>query len=210
MVTMLDLASEKGFILERWIKVINIMTHKKPGACLIEKLRVIHLFEAGCNFIISTVFGRRAMHSGVDNNTLHQSQWAQPGRQCSEAVIVRELTLGVSKMTKTPLAGFANDALACYDRIAMNLVSAVFDRLGVPPGPVRLQEETLLLAVHCLKTGFGISTPSTAQATLSNEFAASDKAARPAPSHGLQLVHCSSKHKTPWAQDSCSKIPSAP
>ena len=98
------------------------------------------------------------MCSGVDNNTLHQSQWAQPGRQCSDVVFMRELTLGVSKMTKTPLAGFENDASAYYDRIAMNLASAVFDRLGVPPGPVRLQEETLLRVAHCLKTGFGIST----------------------------------------------------
>ena len=38
MVTMLDLASEKGFILERWIKVINVMMHNEPGAHLIEKL----------------------------------------------------------------------------------------------------------------------------------------------------------------------------
>ena len=123
----MDLASEKGFILERWIKVINVMTCKKPGVHLIEKLRVIHLFEADYNFIIGTVFGRRAMYSGVDNHTLHQSQWAKPGRQCSDVVIMRELTLGMSKMTKTPLAGFENDASACYDRIVMNLVSAVFD-----------------------------------------------------------------------------------
>jgi hypothetical protein len=40
----------------------------------------------------------------------------------------------------------------------MNLVSAIFDRMGVPPGPIRLQEQTLLRVVHCLKTGFGVST----------------------------------------------------
>jgi hypothetical protein len=36
MVGMLDLASKKGFMLERWIKVINVMICKQPGVCLFE------------------------------------------------------------------------------------------------------------------------------------------------------------------------------
>jgi hypothetical protein len=159
-VKILDLASNKGFTLQRWTNVINVMIYKQPGVYLIDKLRVIHLFEADYNFIIGTVFGRRAMYSGVENNTIHSSQWAQPGRQCVDVVVMRELTLAVSKMTKTPLGGFENDASACYDRIVMNLAAAVFDRMGVPQGPLRLQEQTLLQVVHFLKTGFGTSTAS--------------------------------------------------
>jgi hypothetical protein len=156
----MDLACNHGFILDRWTVVINVMIYKKPGVYLMKKLRVIHLFEADYNFIIGTIFGRRAMYSGVDNNTLHSSQWAQPGRQCSDVVVMRELTLAVSKLSKTPLAGFENDAAACYDRIVMNLVSAIFDRMGVPQGPLRLQEQTLLRVVHFLKTRFGTSQAS--------------------------------------------------
>ena len=124
------------------------------------ELRVIHLFEADYNFVIGTIFERRALYSGVDHHILHSSQWARQGCQCSDVMIMHELTPGVSKMMKTPLAGFENDASACYDRIVMNLVSAVFDRMGVPPGPILLQEETLLKVVHYLKTGFGTSTAS--------------------------------------------------
>ena len=98
------------------------------------KLRVIHLFEADYNLIIGLIFGCRAMYSGVDNKTLHTSQWAQPSRQCSDVVVMRELTLAVAKLTKTPIGGFENDASACYDRIVMNLVSAIFDRMGIPIG----------------------------------------------------------------------------
>jgi hypothetical protein len=100
------------------------------------------------------------MYSGVDNKPLHPSQWAQPGRQCSDVVVLRELTLAVAKMTKTPLAGFENDASACYDRIVMILAGAVFQRMGVNKGPLRLQEQNLLRVVHFLKTGFGTSTAS--------------------------------------------------
>jgi hypothetical protein len=144
----MDLASNKGFTLLRWKKVVNVMIYKQPGIYLINKIRVIHLFEADYNFIIGTVFGRRAMYSGVENNTLHSIQWAQPGRQCADAVVMRELTLAVSKMTKSPVGGFENDASACYDRIVMNLGVAVFQRMGVPCGPLRLQEQTLLKVVH--------------------------------------------------------------
>jgi hypothetical protein len=136
------------------------MIYKKPGVYLMNKLRVIHLFEADYNLIIGTIFGRQAMYSGVDQHTLHLSQWSQPGRQCADVVVMRQLTLATAKMTKTPLAGFENDASACYDRIVMNLVAAVFDRMGVPPGPLRLQKQTLLHVVHFLKSGFGTSVNS--------------------------------------------------
>jgi hypothetical protein len=125
-----------------------------------KKLRVIHLFEADYNFIIGTIFGRHTMYSGVDNNTLRSSQWAQPGRRCSDVVVMRELTLAVSKLSKTPFARFENDASACFNRIIMNLVSAIFDRMGVPQSPLCLQEQTLLWVVHYLKTGFGTSQAS--------------------------------------------------
>ena len=42
----------------------------------------------------------------------------------------------------------------------MNLVSAVFNRMGVSLGPICLQDETLLRVVHYLKTGFGTTTAS--------------------------------------------------
>jgi hypothetical protein len=155
LVPIMDLACNKGFSLQRWTKVINVMIYKKPGVFLIDKLRVVHLFEAEYNFIIGTMFGQRAMYSGVDNITLHSSQWAQSGRQCADVVVVRELTLTVSKMTKTPVERVENNPSACYDRIIMNLVAAIFDRMGVPPGPLRVQEQTLVHVVHFLKTGFG-------------------------------------------------------
>jgi hypothetical protein len=161
MVSIMDLASVRGFTLNRWTKVVNVMIYKKVGVYLVHRLRVIHLFEADYIFIIGTILGHRAMYSGVDNITLHPSQWAQPGRQCSDVVVLRELTLAVAKVTKTPLVGFENDASSCYDRIVMNLLAgAVFQCMGVKEGPLRLQEQNLLCVVHFLKMGFGTSTAS--------------------------------------------------
>jgi hypothetical protein len=84
---------------------------------------------------------------------------------------MRELTIAVAKMTKTPLRGFGNDASACYDRIIMNMVAAVFDRLGVPTrGPLRLQEQNLLHVIHYLKTSFGISQASYTSDSISRIY----------------------------------------
>jgi hypothetical protein len=159
-VSLLNLASTKGFALDRWKTVINVMIYKKPGVYLIDRLRVIHLFEADYNFAIGLIFGRRALYSGVEHHTLHPSQWAQPGRQCADVVVMRELTLAMAHMLKIELGGFENDAAACYDRILMNMTGAAFERMGVPEGPLRLQEEVLLNVVHFLKTGFGITNDS--------------------------------------------------
>jgi hypothetical protein len=89
MVDIMDLASDRGFTLDRWTKVINsVMIYKKLGVYLVNRLHAIHLFEVDYNFIIRTVLGRRTMYSEVDNKTPHPSRWAQPVRQCSDVVIL--------------------------------------------------------------------------------------------------------------------------
>jgi hypothetical protein len=47
--SLLNFASMKGFALDLWKTVINVMIYKKPGIYLINILRVIHLFEADHN-----------------------------------------------------------------------------------------------------------------------------------------------------------------
>jgi hypothetical protein len=166
-VSLLNAASQKGFALDRWKTVVNVMLYKKPGIYLIDRLRVIHLFEADYNLVIGLIFGHRALYSDVKNQTIHPSQWAKPGRQCSDVVVLRELTLGMSHMLRIEMGGFENDAAACYDRLLMNMMGAAFECMGVPEGPLCLQEEVLLNVIHYLKTAFGITIDSyTSDATF--------------------------------------------
>jgi hypothetical protein len=46
------IAATRGFYLHRWIQVINVMIYKKTGVIELDKLRVIHLFEADFNMLI--------------------------------------------------------------------------------------------------------------------------------------------------------------
>jgi hypothetical protein len=160
-ISLLNLASTQGFALDRWKSVVNVMIYKKPGVYLIDRLRVIHLLEADYNFVIGLLFGQRALYSGVENQTLlHPSQWSQLGRQCADVVVLQELTLGMGHMLKIELGGFENEAAACYDRLLMNVMGIAFERMGVPEGPLRLQEDVLLTVIHYLKTAFSITTHS--------------------------------------------------
>jgi hypothetical protein len=81
------MAATKGFYLQCWIQVINVMIYKKPGVIELDKLRVIHLFEADFNLLIDVYVGRRAMHHQVDRNLIHQGQLGEPGGKCQDAAL---------------------------------------------------------------------------------------------------------------------------
>jgi hypothetical protein len=63
-------------------------------------------------------------------------------------------------MLKIELGGFENDAAACYDHLIMDMMGAAFASMGVPEGPLHLQEDVLLNVIHYPKTTFGITLDS--------------------------------------------------
>jgi hypothetical protein len=54
---------------KRWLRVINIMIYKEPGNFKLEKIRVVHLFEADFNITVGILFGRRAMLENKNKST---------------------------------------------------------------------------------------------------------------------------------------------
>jgi exonuclease III len=155
---LLNYSAETGFHLDRWTEVVNAMIYKKPGNFQLEKLRVIHLFEADYNWLIGVIFGRRAMYAAVENHSIHDTQWGSiPGRQAQDCAMMKELNYTMSHLTRTPLALFENDAKSCYDRIVMRLALSIFRFYGVPAEACEMQEKTLKHIKHRIKTALGIS-----------------------------------------------------
>ena len=62
------------------------MIYKKTGCHELEKLQVIHLFEADFNLIIGIIFGRWAMFHQIDNKTIHKGKFSLPDRECHDAL----------------------------------------------------------------------------------------------------------------------------
>ena len=150
-------AAVGGFYLRRWTQVVNVMIYKKPGCIELDKLRVIHLFEADFNLMIGILFGRRAMYHQSDNGLLHPGQYGQPGGECQDAAMCKVLHNHIAHFSKTPLGQFESDAKACFDRIVMDFALLCFHSTGAPPGPLRMWEQTLFHIIHTVKTAFGTS-----------------------------------------------------
>jgi hypothetical protein len=154
-------AARYGFYLRRWVQVVNVMIYKKLGCIELDRLRVIHLFEADFNLMIGILFGRRAMYHQVDNQLLNLSQFGRPGGECPNACISKILHNLTSTFTHTPMGQFESDATACFDREIMPFVLACYHSTGAPLGPLRMWEQVLSNVVHkVLKSGFGLSKDS--------------------------------------------------
>jgi hypothetical protein len=136
------------------------MIYKKPGCIELDRLRVIHLFEADFNLLVGVYFGRRAMYHQVDGNLLHEGQFGKPGGECQDAAISKVLHNMIAIFTKTLMGQFESDATACFDCEVMNFVFACYRSHGAPMGPLRMWEQVLLNVVHRVKTAYGISSAS--------------------------------------------------
>ena len=154
---LVQMSANNGFYLHRWEKVFNIMIYKTPGCIDLEKLRVLHLFEADMNLMIGILFGRRAMKHITDNKLYHTGQYGRPGGECLDAVYAKNMSYHVSHYTKTSLGTFESDAESCFDRLVMGFVLVCFIALGAPKKAVQSWETVLKHIVHYVQTGHGIS-----------------------------------------------------
>jgi hypothetical protein len=107
--------AQRSLYLDQWIRVVNAMIYKKAGVLELDKLRVIHLFEADFNLLVTLIFGRRTVHNAVNHQKLHPSQFGKKGGECMDAAISKVLHNVIATYTKTPLGQFESDATACFE-----------------------------------------------------------------------------------------------
>jgi hypothetical protein len=154
---MTNLPLKYGFAPARWCKSVSVMIAKDTGSSKIERLRVIHLFEADYNFTLKLLWGKRLVQQGEDNQCFGHQQFARPGHQCIDAVHKKTLTYDIARILATNLAVLDNDATGCYDRIivALGMIAAL--RLGMPRNAVRMHAQALAKMKYFVKTAHGIS-----------------------------------------------------
>lgn len=154
----INAANSQGYVLSRWRRVTNAMIEKIPGKPRIDKLRVIHLFEADFNLFIGILWGRRLMWNAEDHGYLSDEQWGgRGGRMCSDVVLLKHFTYLFSHLTKTTLGTFDNDAKSCYDRIIVSLAMLISRIMGMSRNATETHAEFLRQAEYHLKTKLGVS-----------------------------------------------------
>ena len=86
MCTMLNVVIRCGLVPRQWCTAIGVLLEKDPGRPSINRLRVIHLFEADYNLFLKIFWARRLVHRGEGHQQFGEDQrGSQPGRMANDA-----------------------------------------------------------------------------------------------------------------------------
>jgi hypothetical protein len=141
--TILNACTRFGHSLPRWHTVHNTMIFKKPGDDRIDKMRVIHIFEADYNMLLGITF-KKVNDSAERHSSLGDLQWgSRSGRTCEDVLALKLWSHEISKFSRTTLSTFENDAKSCYDRIVMDFALLRSRQLGLPPSFVQMYTQSL-------------------------------------------------------------------
>ena len=154
----LNASVRSGVPLDRWKTVHSNMIAKNEGKARIDKLRVIHLYEADYNGFLKITWPHRAVHNATKKRTLNYAQGGgQKGRQANHIALQKEMKYQYARLRKTNLATMDNDAKACYDRIIMLLATITSGHYGIPKAARDLQAKAIRQMQFRIKTALGIS-----------------------------------------------------
>ena len=147
-----------GISIERWQNCTTTMIEKQPGNPKINKLRVIHLYEADYNAILKIIWARKVVWHAHDNDILNNGQaGSRPGRNAIDVVVQKDQKYLFSRLTKTNIATMDNDAKSCYDRILCNLAMLISQYFGISNSLASVQAKTLRNMKFRLRTAIGNS-----------------------------------------------------
>jgi hypothetical protein len=141
-----------GLVPSRWCQAISVLIEKDPGNPNINRLQIIHLFEADFNLFLKIIWASCTVQRGEESSQFGEAQQgSRPRRAANNAVLLKRLTYDLSRILWTNLGTFDNDAKSCYDRI-INAIAmlAANNALSTHAG-------VLWAMKYSIKTMFGIS-----------------------------------------------------
>jgi hypothetical protein len=146
-----------GYSSKRWKDIINVMILKEPGNTKVHCLRVIHIFEADYNLILSLKW-RALLKHAKDQNLLNDGQYGSRSDQEAPALpYFEELKTEIAYRSRKPLVNMDNDTSSCYDRIIVSLASLISRKYGQNCRIILINAKTLKEAQYGLKTELRVS-----------------------------------------------------
>lgn len=73
-VKFLNIAIASGISIPRWSNAVNVLIEKDAGRPRINRLQIVHLFEADFNFFLKLQWGHRLIRRTLSLNLLHDGQ----------------------------------------------------------------------------------------------------------------------------------------
>ena len=157
---LINYALSRGYSYCRWQQIANTILFKEKNNIKIHRTRVIHLYEADYNLILGLKW-RAALYKSEANNTLHEGQFgSRPRRNAIDPVMLEELQLEMSRVSRKMFLQTNYDATACYDRIIPNLAMLASQKFGVHKHVTTSNARTLQHAAYHIRTELGMSPTS--------------------------------------------------
>ena len=155
---MLQIAVLRRRPYNRWLKEVEVMLEKDEGDPKIHRLRIICLYEADYNLYLKIMWAHRLVRHAEDYNMLGQAQGgSRPNRATQDISVRKWQTYLYSRITRTGLAAFDNDAKACFDRIVASLALMCSRYYGMPENACEIHGIAIDEMQHYVKTALGIS-----------------------------------------------------
>jgi hypothetical protein len=155
---LLNLTIKHQHTLKRWQIVHNVFLEKILGHPIIEKLRVIHIYEADWTLMMKYFIAYKLHGRACRDKTVQTEQaGGRPGKSASNAATNNVITSEVICLQRKTGATLYNDAKACFDRIIENISNVTLMSEGLNPKIAKLHTQTLTRAKYHIKTGHGIS-----------------------------------------------------
>jgi hypothetical protein len=155
-VKLLNLAIQSSYSMHRWHTVISAMIEKIPGTPRIDKLRIIHLYEADYNLFCRIMWARRMMTNAENRKFIAKSQFGgRKGHKPMDMVLKQQLNVEYSRMTRTPLATLDQDFASCYDRMTVTLSALLSRNHGVPRNACHVLADSLRQMKFFIRTANG-------------------------------------------------------
>jgi hypothetical protein len=185
------------YSLTRWQDIVNAMILKDPGGYQINRLRIIHLYEADFHFILGIKW-RQLLHHADQLKLIHRGQYGgRPGMEATTLAFIEELKTDICYASRKPMINFDNDAASCYDRIIAALASLIARAHGQHRDVCFVHAETLRQAKFRLKTAMGVSDDFTRTAPRIPFLGLGKEAGIP-PSFGFLSLVSSSRATKIW------------
>ena len=118
----MTIAISQGIAVKRWCNAVNVMIEKDKGRPRLNRLRIIHLFEADYNLFLKIMWGSRLVRKAVALDLLNDGQHGSvPGRTPMDPIMLNQITTDLCRLLRVNYIRFDNDASACFDRIVVAL-----------------------------------------------------------------------------------------
>ena len=135
----------------------NAMIFKEPRNIKIHCTRVIHIYEADYNLCMGLKW-RSAVFQAEELDVLNRGQYGSRSKcSASDPVLIKELQMDISRVSRKTVVQTNHDATACYDRIIPKLAMVASQKFGVPATVTHACATTLEKAEYRIRTDLGLA-----------------------------------------------------